>query len=332
MKLERTFFKLPLLLVLFYWLFNILYIVVYFTGFDDYFLLSNMTSNQLIKNLTKQVLINFYYQIPSSIVVFVFSVVLFNKYSINQVSSRNITNTFLVAILITSMDVAGRWFLYNNINLWIESEIYYHIADTYIYHTPFYELLCFIKIINIYIFVSIWTYFSIKLWNKNFIHDCDGSTQSESQRLHLGVFILLYNCYFNTLFFSFISFDGVHFSFIDIILNIIGLAIFLLITNLIGYFLLRKCFTGVTEVLNLKKLIFSSISIFIFNCILVAIIFWVSISLYEYLKVYYRLSKNFSLCYTWVIIGIVFILSSIMVKIMTKLLFGSKNNKINITQ
>ena len=330
MKLERTFFKLPLLLVLFYWLFNILYIVVYFTGFDDYFLLSNMTSNQLIKNLTKQVLINFYYQIPSSIVVFVFSIVLFYKYSINQVNSRNITNTLLVAILITSMDIAGRWFLYNSINSWVESKINYLFMDSYFsLHN---ELINFIKIITIYIFVTLWTYFSIRLLNRNFIHDSNELTQSESQRLHLGVFISLYNCYFNSLFFPIILFDGVHFSFAGIIINIVGLAIFLLITNLIGYFLLRKCFTGVTEVLNLKKLIFSSISIFIFNCILVAIIFWVSISLYEYLKVYYRLSKNFSLCYTWVIIGIVFILSSIMVRIMTKLLFYSEKNRINITQ
>lgn len=330
MKLERTFFKLPLLLVLFYWLFNILYIVVYFTGFDDYFLLSNMTSNQLIKNLTKQVLINFYYQIPSSIVVFVFSIVLFYKYSINQVNSRNITNTLLVALLITSMDIAGRWFLYNSINSWVESKISYLFFDSN--YSLFNELINFIKIITIYIFVTLWTYFSIRLLNRNFIHDSNELTQSESQRLHLGVFISLYNCYFNSLFFPIILFDGVHFSFAGIIINIVGLAIFLLITNLIGYFLLRKCFTGVTEVLNLKKLIFSSISIFIFNCILVAIIFWVSISLYEYLKVYYRLSKNFSLCYTWVIIGIVFILSSIMVRIMTKLLFYSEKNRINITQ
>ena len=330
MKLERTFFKLPLLLVLFYWLFNILYIVVYFTGFDDYFLLSNMTSNQLIKNLTKQVLINFYYQIPSSIVVFVFSIVLFYKYSINQVNSRNITNTLLAAILITSMDIAGRWFLYNSINSWVESKISYLFFDSN--YSLFNELINFIKIITIYIFVTLWTYFSIRLLNRNFIHDSNELTQSESQRLHLGVFISLYNCYFNSLFFPIILFDGVHFSFAGIIINIVGLAIFLLITNLIGYFLLRKCFTGVTEVLNLKKLIFSSISIFIFNCILVAIIFWVSISLYEYLKVYYRLSKNFSLCYTWVIIGIVFILSSIMVRIMTKLLFYSEKNRINITQ
>lgn len=330
MKLERTFFKLPLLLVLFYWLFNMLYIVVYFTGFDDYFLLSNMTSNQLIKNLTKQVLINFYYQIPSSIVVFVFSIVLFYKYSINQVNSRNITNTLLVAILITSMDIAGRWFLYNSINSWVESKISYLFFDSN--YSLFNELINFIKIITIYIFVTLWTYFSIRLLNRNFIHDSNELTQSESQRLHLGVFISLYNCYFNSLFFPIILFDGVHFSFAGIIINIVGLAIFLLITNLIGYFLLRKCFTGVTEVLNLKKLIFSSISIFIFNCILVAIIFWVSISLYEYLKVYYRLSKNFSLCYTWVIIGIVFILSSIMVRIMTKLLFYSEKNRINITQ
>ena len=330
MKLERTFFKLPLLLVLFYWLFNILYIVVYFTGFDDYFLLSNMTSNQLIKNLTKQVLINFYYQIPSSIVVFVFSIVLFYKYSINQVNSRNITNTLLVAILITSMDIAGRWFLYNSINSWVESKINYLFMDSYFsLHN---ELINFIKIITIYIFVTLWTYFSIRLLNRYFIHDNHELTQSESQRLHLGVFISLYNCYFNSLFFPIILFDGVHFSFTGIIINIVGLAIFLLITNLIGYFLLRKCFTGVTEVLNLKKLIFSTISIFIFNCILVTIIIMVSVSLHEYLEIYYRLSNNFSLCYTWTIIGIVFILSSIMVRIMTKLLFYSEKNRINITQ
>lgn len=330
MKLERTFFKLPLLLVLFYWLFNILYIIVYFTGFDDYFLLSNMTSNQLIKNLTKQILINFYCQIPSSIVVFVFSIVLFYKYSINQINSRNITNTLLVAILITSMDVAGRWYLYNNINSWVESKINYLFIDSNFSLSN--ELINFIKIITIYTFVTLWTYFSIKLLNRNFIHDNHELTQSESQRLHLGVFISLYNCYFNSLFFPIILFNGVHFSFIGIIINIIGLAIFLLITNLIGYFLLRKCFTGVTEVLNLKKLIFSTISIFIFNCILVTIIIMVSVSLHEYLEIYYRLSNNFSLCYTWTIIGIVFILSSIMVRIMTKLLFYSEKNRINITQ
>lgn len=330
MKLERTFFKLPLLLVLFYWLFNILYIIVYFTGFDDYFLLSNMTSNQLIKNLIKQILINFYCQIPSSIVVFVFSIVLFYKYSINQINSRNITNTLLVAILITSMDVAGRWYLYNNINSWVESKINYLFIDSNF--SLFNELINFIKIITIYTFVTLWTYFSIKLLNRNFIHDNHELTQSESQRLHLGVFISLYNCYFNSLFFPIILFNGVHFSFIGIIINIIGLAIFLLITNLIGYFLLRKCFTGVTEVLNLKKLIFSTISIFIFNCILVTIIIMVSVSLHEYLEIYYRLSKNFSLCYTWTIIGIVFILSSIIVRIMTKLLFYSEKNRINITQ
>lgn len=328
MKLERTFFKLPLSLVLFYWLFNILYIIVYFTGFDDYFLLSNMTSNQLIKNLTKQILINFYYQIPSSVVIFIFSVVLFYKYSINQINSRNITNTLLIAIIITSMDVAGRWFLYNNINSWIESKINYLFIDSNF--SLLNELINFIKIITINIFVTLWTYISIKLLNRNFIHDCNELTQSESQRLQLGVFISLYNCYFNTLFFSIILFNGLHFSFLSIIINIIGLAIFLLITNLIGYFLLRKCFTDV--VLNLKKLIFSTISIFISNCILVIIIIMVSVSLHEYLEIYYRLSPNFSLCYTWAIIGIVFILSSIMVRIMAKLLFDSKKNKISITQ
>ena len=329
MKMDRTFFKLPLLLVLFYWLFNILYTIVYVIGFDDYPLLLDMTNNQFIRYLTKQVVIYFLFQIPCSIVLFVVSIVLFNKYSIYQVNSRNITNTLLVAILFTSMEVAGRWLFYRDIFSWVGSKLNY--SNSVIYSSSLtHELINFVNILISYIFITLWAYLSFKLLNKIFIRSNDVLTRSESQRLHFGLFISLYNCYFNTLIFSLLFWVPYH-SLKGSIISITILALFLFMTNLIGYFLLRKCFTGVTEILNLKKLIFSSLSIFIFNCILVAIIFWVSVFLYEYLQAFYRFSNNFLLCYTWITIGMVFILSSILVRIMTKLLFDSKN-KINITQ
>lgn len=322
MKLDRTFFKLPLLLVLFYWLFNILYIIVYVTGFDDYPLLSDMTNNQFIRYVTRQVVINFFFQIPCSIVLFVVSIVLFNKYSIHQVNSRNIINTLLVAILFASMEVAGRSLFYSDIFLWVRSKLNY--SNSVISSSSLtYELINFVNILISYIFITLWTYLSIKLLNKNFIRSNDVLTQSESQRLHFGLFISLYNCYFSTLLFPLIFFGYYH-SLTSSIINLTILVLFLFMTNLIGYFLLRKCFTGVTEILNLKKLIFSSLCIFIFNCILVAIIFWVSVFLYEYSQVFYRFSNNFLLCYTWITIAMVFILSSILVRIMTKLLFDSK--------
>lgn len=329
MKLNKTFFKLPLLLVLFYWLFNILYIIVYVTGFNDYPLLSDMTNNQFIRYVTRQVVINFFFQIPCSIVLFVVSIVLFNKYSIHQINSRNIFNTLLVAILFASMEVAGRSLFYSDIFLWVRSKLNY--SNSVISSSSLtYEMINFVNILISYIFITLWTYLSIKLLNKNFIRSNDVLTQSESQRLHFGLFISLYNCYFSTLLFPLIFFGYYH-SLTSSIINLTILVLFLFMTNLIGYFLLRKCFTGVTEILNLKKLIFSSLCIFIFNCILVAIIFWVSVFLYEYLQAFYRFSNNFLLCYTWITIAMVFILSSILVKIMTKLLFDSKN-KINITQ
>lgn len=330
MELDRTFFKLPLLLVLFYWLFNILYIIVYVTGFDDYPLLSDMTNNQFIRYVTRQVVINFFFQIPCSIVLFVVSIVLFNKYSINQVNSRNIINTLFVAILFASMEVAGRSLFYSGIFSWVVSKLNY--SNSVIYSSSLtHESINFVNILISYIFITLWTYLSIKLLNKNFIRSNDVLTQSESQRLHFGLFISLYNCYFSTLLFPLIFFGYYH-SLTSSIINLTILVLFLFMTNLIGYFLLRKCFTGVTEILNLKKLIFSSLCIFIFNCILVAIIFWVSVFLYEYSQAFYRFSNNFLLCYTWITIGMVFILSSIMVRIMTKLLFNSTKNNINITQ
>lgn len=330
MKLDRTFFKLPLLLVLFYWLFNILYIIVYVTGFDDYPLLSDMTNNQFIRYVTRQVVINFFFQIPCSIVLFVVSIVLFNKYSIHQVNSRNIINTLLVAILFASMEVAGRSLFYSDIFLWVRSKLNY--SNSVISSSSLtYELINFVNILISYIFITLWTYLSIKLLNKNFIRINDVLTQSESQRLHFGLFISLYNCYFSTFLFPLIFFGYYH-SLTSSIINLTILVLFLFMTNLIGYFLLRKCFTGVTEILNLKKLVFSSLCIFIFNCILVAIIFWVSVFLDKYCRAFYRFYNNFSLCYTWITIAMVFILSSILVRIMTKLLFDSKKNKINITQ
>lgn len=331
MKLNKTFFKLPLLLVLFYWLFNILYIIVCVTGFNDYPLLSDMTNNQFIRYVTKQVVIYFVLQIPYSVVLFVVSIVLFNKYSIHQVNSRNIINTLLVAILFASMEFAGRSLFYSDIFLWVRSKLNYSnsvISSSSQTH----ELFNFVIILIHYIFITLWTYLSIKLLNKNFIRSNDILTQSESQRLHFGLFISLYNCYFSTFLFPLMFAIGNYHSLTSTIISLTILALFLFMTNLIGYFLLRKCFTGVTEILNLKKLIFSSLCIFIFNCILVAIIFWVYVFLDKYCRAFYRFYNNFSLCYTWITIAMVFILSSILVRIMTKLLFDSKKNKTNITQ
>ncbi|MCO6548742.1 MAG: hypothetical protein J6583_13370, partial [Gilliamella sp.] len=81
--MKKSFFKLPLLLVLFYWIFNIAFVITYRVGFDDYFFISSdMTTYQIIIKFIKQILLNFFLQLPSSFLLFTTSVLLLNKYNV----------------------------------------------------------------------------------------------------------------------------------------------------------------------------------------------------------------------------------------------------------
>ena len=327
--MKKTLFKLPLLLVLFYWLINIVFSTIYFIEFNDYLTSSDLTSFKIDKEIITRILIKFFLKLPNSIVLFIVSLILLNKYSINKIDRKNIINTFLIAILITLSEMAGRWLYLGYINEWLVIKQQYSDLDIYFFSiadTLFY-IKSYTKVAMSYFLIIILTYFIVKLFNHNYIYNDSRLMQTESQKLHLGVFISLYNCYFITVFFSLFWLDkgNIDYSLYNIIGAITILIIFLFSVNSIGYFLLRRCFKGVTESLNLRKLIISSLSIFILNCILSVLIVFICVRGFEFLQIYFSLPyTQTSIFFSWVIIIILIIVSSLIVRTMTKLFFYSK--------
>lgn len=331
--MKKTLFKLPLLLVLFYWLINIVFSTIYFIGFNDHLTSSNLTSFQIGKEIITRILIKFFLKLPNSIVLFIVSLILLNKYSINKIDRKNIINTFLIAILITLSEIAGRWLYQGYINEWLVIKQQYSDLDIYFFSladTLFY-IKSYTKVAMSYFLIIILTYFSVRLLNHNYIHNDSRLMQTESQKLHLGVFISLYNCYFITVFFSLFWLDkgNIDYSLYNTIGAITILVIFLFAVNLIGYFLLRRCFKGVTESLNIRKLIISSLSIFILNCILSVLIVFICVRGFEFLQIFLQIYYSLpytqtSIFFSWVIIIILIIVSSLIVRTMTKLFFDSK--------
>lgn len=319
--MEKSFFKLPLLLVLFYWIFNIVFVITYSVGFDEYFFISSdMTTYQISRKFIKQILLNFFLQLPSSFVLFTASVLLLNKYNINQINQKNIVNSLYFAALITLGDIVGRLYCYPYIYEWVQSERQYLNPNIYFF-LPNY-ITNFLKIA----IVILVTYLGIKLLNKNYTHNDNALTQKESQQLHLGLFIALYNCYFLTTLFALIFLDeDMYYSFKKIIIDIVGLTVFLSIVNLLGYFLLRRCFTGVTETIAFKKLVFSSIGIFLLNCLLLIVLVIFSISLINYFEYCRKISNLEIIMICFMIVVILFISSCVLVRIAVKQLFGKMN-------
>jgi hypothetical protein len=107
--MKKSFYKLPLLLVLFYWIFDIVFVITYSLGVDEYFfILSDMTTYKISRELIERILLNFILQLPSLPVLFITSVLLLNKYAINQINRKNIVNSLFIAILITLGDSVVR--------------------------------------------------------------------------------------------------------------------------------------------------------------------------------------------------------------------------------
>ncbi|SCC22288.1 hypothetical protein [Gilliamella intestini] len=323
--MKKSFFKLPLLLVLFYWLFNIVFVVTYSVRFDEYFFISSdMTTYQISRKFIKRILLNFFLQLPSSLVLFITSVLILNKYAVNQINQKNIVNSLFIAILITLGDIVGRLYCYTYIYECIQSGRQYLNPNIYFF-LPNY-ITNFLKIAISYFFIILLTYLGIKLFNKSYTHNDNALTQKESQQLHLGLFIVLYNCYFLTTLFALIFLDkDMYYSFKNIIINIVGLTVFLSIVNLLGYFLLRRCFTGVTETLALIRLIFSSMGIFILNCLLLSGLIMFNVLLARYLNYLSKISELKIVIIWFVMAVILFILSCVLVRIAVKLLFGKMN-------
>ncbi|OCG49224.1 hypothetical protein A9G35_12455 [Gilliamella sp. Choc5-1] len=319
--MKKSFFKLPLLLVLFYWIFNIVFVITYSVGFDEYFFISSdMTTYQISRKFIKQILLNFFLQLPSSLVLFITSVLILNKYAVNQINQKNIVNSLFIAILITLGDIVGRLYCYTYIYECMQSGRQYLNPNIYFF-LPNY-ITNFLKIAIIILV----TYLCIKLLNKSYTHNDNALTQKESQQLHLGLFIALYNCYFLTTLFTLIFLDeDMYYSFKKIIIDIVGLTVFLSIVNLLGYFLLRRCFTGVTETIAFKKLAFSSIGIFLLNCLLLVVLVIFSISLINYFEYCHKISDLEIIMICFMMVVILFISSCVLVRIAVKLLFDEMN-------
>ncbi|MWP47760.1 hypothetical protein [Gilliamella sp. Pas-s27] len=327
--MKTSFFKLPLLLVLFYWVFNIVFVVTYCVGFDDYFFISSdMTIYQIIIKFIEQILPNFFLQSPSSFVLFTTSTLILNKYAINQINQKNIINSLFIAALITLGDIVGRLYCYPYIYEWMQAGRQYLNLNIYFFFPNYITNL--LKITIGYFFIVLLTCFSIKLFNKSYMHNDNALTQNESQQLHLGLFIALYNCYFLTALFALIFlYEDMYYSYYSfrkIIIDIVGLTVFLSVVNLLGYFLLRRCFTGVTETIAFKKLVFSSIGIFLLNlllnCLLLIVLVIFSISLINYLKYWHKISDLEIIMICFMIVVILLISSCVLVRIAVKLLFG----------
>ena len=315
--MKTTLFKLPLLLVIFYWLLYSIFSVIYLIGFDNDFILSDSTTHQIGLKIVKQVLINFLLQIPSSVILFIISTITFNQYSITIINQKNIINTFLIAIFMVLSDMVFRWSFYSYSYDWIVSKLrFLNINYDYNFSQDIFHL---IEYLIIYFFITLCTYLSIRLLKKNYICNEMILTQKESQKLHMGLFICFYNCYFITMSYLLI-FNGMYYSLSNLISSIVLLAIFLSIVNIIGYFLLRKCFTAVTEILVIKKVIFSSLITFILNCLLLVLILYIYNYIYNLLP-YDFISSTFGWFYLWVFLITLLISSCLLVRKMTKLFF-----------
>lgn len=315
--MKTTLFKLPLLLVVFYWLLYSVFTVIYLTGFDNDFILSDSTTYQIGLKIVKQVLINFLIQIPSSVILFIISTITFNQYSITIINQKNIINTFLIAIFIVLSDMVFRWSFYSYSYDWIVSKL--RFLNINYYYNFSQDIFHLIEYLIIYFFITLCTYLSIRLFKKNYICNEIILTQTESQKLHMGLFICFYNCYFITMSYL-LLFNDMYYGLSNLIFSIVLLAIFLSIVNLIGYFLLRKCFKAVTEILVIKKVIFSSLITFILNCLLLVLILYIYNYIYSLLP-FDIISSTFELFYLWMFLITLLISSCLLVRKMTKLFF-----------
>lgn len=95
-----------------------------------------------------------------------------------------------------------------------------------------------------------------------------------------------------------------------------------LVANLLGYFLLKGCFTGVTETLALRRIIFNSMGIFILNCLLLIALVIFSVSLSHYLEYWCKISELEIIIIWFMMAVILFISRCVLVRIVVKRIFG----------
>ena len=165
--MKTTLFKLPLLLVVFYWLLYSVFTVIYLTRFDNDFISLYVGTDQIALKIVKQVLISFFLQIPNSVVLFTISTIAFNQYSISIINRKNIINTFLVAIFIVLSDMVFRLSYYSYSYDWIVSKLrFLNINYDYNFSQDIFHL---IEYLIIYFFITLCTYLSIRLFKKNYI-------------------------------------------------------------------------------------------------------------------------------------------------------------------
>ncbi|MWP63158.1 hypothetical protein [Gilliamella sp. Pas-s25] len=284
--IKLSFFKLPFLFVLFYGVLDSTFLV------GREFLVDNMVfsytklkpyiwADSFVSLIIHIVLPNTFNQLANLVLIFITSAIILHKNSVYRANKKNLLCVFLIVFLIIigingcqvifERQVLG--FLYSAI-----APYYFpHIESLYI---AIFRLAC-------YIWIIMAIYFGVKLLRTAFVTESDMIVLSSdnSQKIHLSLFILLFNFYYLAIVlfclnFFFIPKDPLDSTapFEQNIVIITFYSAFLLIINMIGYFALRKKFMAVNGQLQVKSLIFSAAIAFMLTLLIAIIV--ISINIY----------------------------------------------------
>jgi hypothetical protein len=276
--MKFSFFKLPFFFVLFYWMLDSIFAIgsAFFVNShfhsDDVLALfsSNSYSISLLNNI---ILTNTFNQLANLVLVFITSAIVLNQYFIYRVNANNLLYAFTIVLLIIIGLYAYQIIFAQQTGVFLNS----YLLESYFFYTyRFYiGILRFVSYIWIFMGICL----GIKLLRSVFVTELEmiALPPKYSQKIHLSLFILLFNFYYLVIVLFFLNYFLLpDFLFESDIFAMSFHSIFLLICNTVGYIALRKQFTSVGSKLQLKNLAFSSAIAFSVTLVLSIIVFFIN--------------------------------------------------------
>jgi hypothetical protein len=282
--MKFSFFKLPFFFVLFYWILDSTFAIGWTLFVNSSFHCDEFISIPLLNSL---ILINTFNQLANLVLVFITSAIVLNKYFIYRVNAHNLLCVFIIVLLIT-IGLHGYQIIFTQktgvfLNNYLLGSYFFYAYRFYIGISRFVS----------YIWIFMGICFGIKLLRSVFVTEQEMITLSpkSSQKIHLFLFIFLFNFYYFVIGLFFLN----YFLLPNILLefdaflepNVFSMSfhtIFLLLSNAVGYFALRKQFTSVGSKLQLKNLAFSSAIGFMLTLVLSIIVFFINVYFVRWLE------------------------------------------------
>lgn len=243
--MKVSYCKLPLMYVLFFWLFSLSFWIIdaVFVSEIQRAIFEIFWSQDLIYKV-RFLLFIFIDYLPASIMIFIVSLILLNKYSIHQITRKNSFQGGLIMFITT-------------VFIKLISYIYFSNSMTPLPLLQSLSLLLSNAVI-ILVCIPLIFYLMVRFFNPDMTPIDTAIACQNSPKLHLVLFILMYNYYFIAL---------CVYGYLHQYSLLLFLAI-LTICNVLGYLCLRGLFQKVNEKLQWLKVVTSSFLLFVLNGLL----------------------------------------------------------------